>query len=427
MNHKKENTNLLIDHLFRHESGKLVAVLTKILGTDNIDLAEDVVQDAMAEAIHQWAYKGVPENPSGWLYRVAKYKAINFINREKTKRKYSSEVIHFIQSEWTAEPAMDYFFSETEIEDDQLQMIFTCCHPSISADSQIALTLKTLCGLSVLEIANAFLTSEESIAKRLVRARQIIRVNKISFSLPLGNEFENRLNNVLETIYLLFNEGYNASGGEDLIRLELCKESIRLTQLIADSELISKKHSAWALLALMFLNGSRFNSRQSEDGAIVELSNQDRSRWDKEMIQKGLDYLEQSITEKSISKYHIMATISAHHCTAPDDSSTDWKGILSLYNNLAEIDNSPLVLLNKAVAVSKVYGGQSAIDQLEKLANDPLLSKYSYYYSTMAELYLHLNKVDKSLPLLEKAVSFAHNDREIRYLEARIIQCHSNN
>lgn len=175
----KEKTTDLLDHLFRHESGKLVSVLTKILGTDNINLAEDVVQDALAEAIDQWSYKGVPENPTGWLYRVAKYKAINFINREKNKLKYSSEVIRLLQSEWTAEPALDYFFSEPEIEDDQLRMMFTCCHPSISVDSQIALTLKTLCGFSVPEIANAFLTHEESITKRLVRARQTIRENKI--------------------------------------------------------------------------------------------------------------------------------------------------------------------------------------------------------------------------------------------------------
>jgi RNA polymerase sigma factor (sigma-70 family) len=421
----KEKNLDLIDHLFRHESGKLVSVLTKILGTDNIDLAEDVVQDAMAEAIDQWAYKGVPENPTGWLYRVAKFKAINFIKREKNGRKYSSEVIHFLQSKWTAEPALDYFFSEPEIEDDLLRMMFTCCHPSISVDSQIALTLKTLCGFSVPEIANAFLTHEDSVTKRLVRARQTIRENKISFNLPSGSDFENRLSSVLEAIYLLFNEGYNASNGESIIRLELCEEAIRLTQLIADSKLIGKKNSALALLSLMLFNVSRFRSRQNDEGAIVELANQNRALWDKEMIQKAIACLDQSLTDNSISKYHIMATISAHHCTAADDASTDWKDILSLYNNLGEIDKSPLVLLNRAVAISKAYGAQTAIYELEKLWNDPFLNKYSFYYSTLAELYLNLSQPHKSLPLFEKAISFSHNNKELKHLEMRMNHCRS--
>ena len=234
MTKENENINQLIDHLFRHESGKMVSVLTKILGAENIDLAEDVVQDAIIEAINQWTYKGVPENPTGWLYTVAKYKALNFIRREKVHQKYSSEAIHFLQSEWTAEPAMNHFFSEQEIKDDQLRMMFTCCHPSISSDSQIALTLKTLCGFSIPEIAKAFLTINENINKRLVRARQTIRENKVSFEVPFGNEFEDRLNSVLETIYLLFNEGYNASEGTEIIRQELCNEAIRLIHLISD-------------------------------------------------------------------------------------------------------------------------------------------------------------------------------------------------
>lgn len=420
-----KRTSDLLDHLFRHESGKLVSVLTKILGTDNIELAEDVVQDAMGEAIDQWAYKGVPENPTGWLYRVAKNKAINFINRERNRQKYSSDVIHFLQSEWTAEPALDYYFSEPELEDDQLRMMFMCCHPSLSADSQIALTLKTLCGFSVQEIASAFITNEEGISKRLVRARQTIRENRISFSLPPGHELENRLASVLEAIYLLFNEGYNASGGETLIRLELCDEAIRLTQLIVDSRLLDRKHSACALLALMLLSRSRFDSRTDNQGAIVELAKQDRTCWDKEMIKKGIGLLEFSINDHTISKYHIMATISAHHCSAIDDASTDWKGILSLYDNLGEIDKSPLVLLNRAVILSKLQGAIHAIEELERLGTDPLLAQYSYYYSTLAELYINLNRLEKALPLFEKAMSFTRNDKELRHLEMRIAQCQS--
>src|SRR5688500_7888859 len=218
----------LIDHLFRRESGKLVSVLTRIFGSENLDLAEDVVQDSLVEALKQWTYKGIPEKPSAWLFMVAKNKALNIINREKYKRKYSSDVAHFLQSEWTAEPALNHIFSEQQIVDDQLRMMFTCCHPAISADSQVALILKTLCGFSIPEIAKAFLTTEENVNKRLVRARQKIRDDKIPFEVPEGKDLEARLEAVLEAIYLLFNEGYSASTGNDLVRFELDRKSTRL-------------------------------------------------------------------------------------------------------------------------------------------------------------------------------------------------------
>jgi RNA polymerase sigma-70 factor (ECF subfamily) len=213
-----KNINTLIDHLFRYESGKLVSVLTRIFGSENIDLAEDVVQDSLVEAINQWTYKGVPENPSGWLFKVAKNKALNIVNREKYKRQYSSDVVQYLQSDWTVEPGLNYIFSGQEITDDQLRMMFTCCHPSITQDSQIALTLKTLCGFSIPEIARAFLTMDDTINKRLVRARQKIRDAKIPFEVPVGQDMVQRLETVLGTIYLLFNEGYSASSGDDLIR-----------------------------------------------------------------------------------------------------------------------------------------------------------------------------------------------------------------
>src|SRR5688572_12697586 len=228
----KEVTQL-VDHLFRHETGKLTAVLTRIFGSHNLELAEDVVQDSLLEAINVWNYKGVPENPTAWIYKVAKNKALNIVNREKYKRAYTSEAAHFLKSEWTANAALENLFSESEIQDDQLRMMFTCCHPSISSDSQVALTLKTLCGFSIPEIAKAFLTTEENTTKRLKRARQTIREDDIPFEVPEGVHLENRLDAVIQTIYLLFNEGYSASKGNDLIRYELCAEAIRLGEIIA--------------------------------------------------------------------------------------------------------------------------------------------------------------------------------------------------
>jgi RNA polymerase sigma factor (sigma-70 family) len=251
----------LIDRLFRNEYGKLVAVLTRLFGTENLDLAEDVVQDSLVEAMKDWPYKGVPDNPTAWLYKVAKNKALNILNREKYKRKYSSDVAHHLQSSWTAVPALDYLFSDHEIKDDQLRMIFTCCHPSLSKDSQIALTLKTLCGFSMAEIAHAFFTTEDTVNKRLVRARQKIREASLPFEVPAREEIQKRVDAVLETIYLVFNEGYSASTGDLIIRFELCEEAIRLAELLVASPAIGNKSFVYALLALMLLNAARFNAR----------------------------------------------------------------------------------------------------------------------------------------------------------------------
>src|SRR5450755_1967442 len=266
MTEKQENISALVDKFFRHESGKIVSVLTKIFGSQNLDLAEDVVQDSLIEAMEQWQYNGPPDNPSGWLFRVAKNKALNIINREKYKRQYAKDTAFFLRSEQAAETELNPLFTEQEIQDDQLRMIFTCCHPAISPDSQVALALKTLCGFSTPEIARAFLTTEENINKRLVRARQKIREDKIPFEVPRGKELERRLQTVLETIYLLFNEGYSASKGDEIVRFELCEEAIRLSEIITAHPAIQVKSNVYALVALMQLNASRFKARQDSYG-----------------------------------------------------------------------------------------------------------------------------------------------------------------
>ena len=413
----------LIDHLFRHESGKIVSVLTRIFGTENLDLAEDVMQDALVEAMKQWTYKGVPENPSAWLFKVAKNKALNVINREKYKRQYSSEVIHYMRSEWTAEPALNHFFSEKEILDDQLRMMFTCCHPSISKDSQVALTLKTLCGFSIPEIAKAFLTTEENIKKRLVRARQKIRDDKIPFEVPEGKDLESRLDAVLETIYLLFNEGYSASKGNDLIRFELCEEAIRLTEIIAANRAIQNKPKVCAMLSLMYLNASRFRARTDENQRILTMAEQNRSSWDRSLIQKGFSYLEKSSFDKNISIYHILAAISAQHCAAPDFESTDWKTILSLYDSLIEIDHSPVVLLNRAIALSKVAGAEQALTELDKIKDNPAMASYHLFYSTKAEFYIQTGDFQEAADCLKRAIGLSSLEAEKDLLKEKLSAC----
>lgn len=393
-----------INHLFRHEYGKLVSVLTKTFGASNMELAEDVVQDAMLDALNQWEYKGIPNNPVGWIYQAAKNKAINIVNREKYKRQYVSETARHLQSEWTLQPALNHIFTDKEIADDQLRMIFTCCHPTISQDSQVALALKTLCGFSIPEIANAFLTSEENIHKRLVRARKSIKEAKVPFEVPSGKGLEQRMSSVLEAIYLLFNEGYNASSGEELIRFELCEEAIRLAEIIAQNTNIVNKSNVYALLALMTLNASRFKARTDTNNTIVSLKYQDRQHWDKTLIHKGLTYLELSTQQNNVGHYHILATISAHHCTAKNFEVTDWKSILDLYDYLIAIDNSSIVHLNRIIAISEVYGAKVALKALDAIKDTTVLSTYLPYYTTKAELHFKNNEKNKARKLLNQAL-----------------------
>jgi RNA polymerase sigma-70 factor (ECF subfamily) len=404
----------LVDHLFRHESGKLVAILTCIFGTEHIELAEDVVQDSLLKALDQWRYNGVPDNPSGWLFRVAKNKALNLLEREKYKRNYVKQVSDNLRSEQSTGSETD-FFSNKWIQDDQLRMIFICCHPAISPDSQIALALKTLCGFSISEIAKAFLTTEENINKRLVRARQNIRDAKIPFEIPHAKEVDKRLNTMLETIYLLFNEGYSASKGNDVIRYELCEEAIRLAQIVLDNNSFDSKENVHALLGLMFLNASRFKARQDAEGNLLTMEQQDRSVWDKQMRAVGLFHLAEAFKNESIGVYHILAAISAQYSIALDYESTDWKNILSLYDSLIQLDKSPVVLLNRAIVVSKVNGSKQALAELQKIKHDPSLKNYYLYHSTQAEFFTELNEFAKAIMSLEKATQLAplQSEREL--------------
>ena len=415
--------NQLVDNLFRHEAGKMVAVLTRIFGVENLGLAEDVVQDALVEAMNQWVYKGVPANPSAWLFTVAKNKALNIVNRDKYKRQYASDVSHYLQSEWTVAPAIDHLFSDEQIVDDQLRMMFTCCHPAISADSQVALTLKTLCGFSIPEIAKAFFTPEENINKRLVRARQKIREANIAFEVPQQDALDQRLDAVLETIYLLFNEGYSASTGDAVIRFELCAEAIRLAEIITQHNAIQDKSGVNALLALMLLNASRFKSRTDEQGNILQMQQQNRKLWDAALMQKGFYYLNLSAQSTDISQYHVLAAISACHCAAPDFASTDWKSILLLYDRLVQINNSPVVLLNRAVVVAKVEGAAKALAELELIENDATIKNNYLFYSTKAEFFMELGDFANASGSFTKAIALATLPAEKKLLQSRRAWC----
>jgi len=410
---KTTHPQQLAEHFFRHEYSKMVAVISRYFGMSRLDMSEDIVQDTLIEAMNHWEYNGIPENPQAWLYKVAKNKTLNVLNRDKYQQAYVKEVK-------PEEITID--FEESEFKDDLLQMMFACCHPSINIDSQTVLILKTLCGFSIEEMASAYLTNKETINKRLVRARKTLRSYEIKLVMPPKNELKNRLDAVLHTLYLLFNEGYNASSGDKLIRYELCLESIRLLNLIVEHPHFLSSSKAHALKALMLLNTSRFEARLSTNGGLVPMSEQDRFKWDQRLINTGLQHLEKTTKSRELSKYHILATISAYHCTATNYESTDWPGILSMYNALIEIEPSPLVIINRSIAVAKVDGPEEALQELETLQSDTILN-YHFYHMTVAELLTELNRTDEALAYREKALGLTTNQFEKDFIMSKMNQC----
>jgi RNA polymerase sigma-70 factor (ECF subfamily) len=334
-----------------------------------------------------------------------------------------SRLAQHFESSASTDITLDEVFASQNIQDDQLRMIFTACHPALTKDSQVALTLKTLCGFSIPEIARAFFTTDDTINKRLVRARQKIREANIQFAVPAVSEMEERLEAVLETIYLLFNEGYSASTGIEPIRYELCEEAIRLAEMLSVHPIIKLKGNVFALHSLMLLNAARFRSRVSKHGDILTLSEQDRTLWDRSLMDKGFAYLQRSTEEKTISIYHILATISAYHCSARDFESTDWKGILSMYDRMLLLDNSPLVHLNRCIPLAKVQGIEKAIEQLQSIKENPLFTSYHLLYATEAEFYLEKGDYDKAARAFEKAIEYSTLPAEKDRLQRRLKEC----
>jgi RNA polymerase sigma factor (sigma-70 family) len=408
----------VVEDLFRREWGKIVATLTRIFGIERLALVEDVVQEALARALQTWPYYGVPENPSAWIMRVARNLALDQVRRETRFRKKQDEIGHFLERSDFSHPN----FAHDEIEDDRRRMIFVCCHPEIPQEAQVALALRTLCGFSVAEIANAFLSTEAAIAKRLTRAKRRIRAARIPFEIPAGPELAARLNGVLQTLYLLFNEGYKASGGEKLIREDLCHEAIRLTDLVA-GHVAGNRPQTHALLALMFLNAARLPARTDSEGHILRLKEQNRSRWDKPMIARGMFHLAQSADGTEISVYHLQAGIAACHCAATDAKATDWRQILSLYDRLVELDDSPIVALNRAVAVANVHGPAAGMSALKSLRARKELQSYYLLYAILGEFEAQLHRPESAASYFRRALEQTEIASEQHLLRKRLREC----
>lgn len=412
----------LTEHLFRHEAGKLVAVLTGIFGIERLQLAEDVVQEAMVRALQTWPYYGVPKNPAAWLTQAAKNLALDTIRREKNFHQKQPQIIAHIEQlpgegEREHSPTFD-----NEIKDDRLRLMFVCCHPLIPSEAQVVLALKTLCGFSPAEIAKAFLTTEAAIAKRLTRAKQRIREAEIRFEIPEGEELSRRLDAVLQSLYLLFNEGYKASSGASLIREDLCREAIRLTGLLAEHP-AGNRPKTHALLALMWLNAARLSSRLDDDGHLLRLQEQDRSRWDQAMIARGMFHIAQSAAGNEISEYHLQAGIAAVHCAARDYAATDWARILQLYDQLMEFDDSPVVALNRAVAVAEVQGPRAGIAAVNAIQNLQSLESYYLLHAVLGEFEMRLNRPRAAAEHFRKATQLADTQSEQAFLAKRLALC----
>lgn len=411
------------EHFFRHEGARLVAVLTGRLGVQYLGLAEDAVQEALVRALQTWPYRGVPDNPAAWLTQTAKNLALDHLRREQRWIERQDGIAREHERWLSSAPA-----SATSNDgagtfaDDTLRMMFVCFHPQLSTEAQTALALRTLCGLSPAEIAAAFLTSEAAISKRLVRARQRIRELALPFAVPDAAELPDRLDGVLGTLYLLFNEGYKASSGDRLVREDLCHEAIRLTQLLIAHPATNTPRTQ-ALLAVMLLNAARLPARTDDAGNLLRLHEQKRSAWDQRMIREGIHALGRAASGDELSPYHLEAGIAACHSTAADDASTDWGRILALYDQLVAQHASPIALLNRAVAVARVHGPKAGMEALDAITDRSSLASYHLYHAIRGALAAELGQLAEALTHFRQAGDLAALPAEREFIARRIRDC----
>ena len=401
----------------------MISSLTRYFGVENLELVEDIVQEALLKALQDWPYHGIPENPGGWLWQTAKNRALDTLRREARFQKRLQGEIRLIEMETVhSGQGRDMLRSDTDadpFEDDQLSMMFIGCHPSLSREVQIALVLNTVSGFSSAEIARAFLVSEATMAQRLVRAKARLRTTNARFELPESGSLTERLDAVLDVLYLLFNEGYEAHTGERLLREELCLEAIHLCRLLVN-HLPEKSPRAHALLALILLQASRLKARTDANGNLVILAEQDRSLWDRDMIRDGLLHLGLSADGHTLTEFHMQAAVAAKHAVSESFERTDWAGILSDYESLLEIATSPIVKLNHAVALAMVHGSQAGVEALMRIKDDASLRKYHLLFATFGELYERSGKIQEAIESYREALVLTENEAEQKFLQKKL-------
>jgi RNA polymerase sigma-70 factor (ECF subfamily) len=408
----------LTDHLFRHQSGKMIAVLTRIFGMHNLEMIEDVVQESFLRAMQTWTFNQLPDNPAGWLMQVARNRAIDIIRRQQHFQQYSQELASELQRE--TEHTVQHFFGEAEIADSQLQMIFACCHPALKEEDQVALTLKTVSGFGVTEIAHALLTNEAVIQKRLYRAKQFLKDNQIQLDIPAGHELTGRLDIVYTVLYLLFNEGYNSGNADELIRRDLCAEAMRLCFLLTQHK-TGKQPTSFALLALMCFQASRFESRIDENNSIILLQHQDRSTWNKALIQKGYEFLTMSSQGPALTVYHLESAIAAEHALTASFAATNWQRMLQLYDMLLEQKRTAPVILNRAVVLAQLNQTNAAIHEIWNINNiDHLINTQYMFSAVLGELYMQLGDDHNAGKFLQQAFSLTTSLAEKKLITTKL-------
>ncbi len=414
--------NDIVDDLFRRTSGHIVSTLTRILGARHLALAEEVAQDALVKALQTWPFDGVPDNPSAWLIQVAKRRAFDRLRRDQwlADRAPLLASVFAVGPEpgRSAPPDVRLRGEPAMPDDDRLAMMFLACHPSLPREARVALTLKTVCGFGVGEIARALLSSDDAIAQRLVRAKRQLRDENVAFELQPA-EYAERLESVLDVLYLMFNEGYTAHAGENLIRAELCTEAVRLTSLLVPVTTVATP-AVHALLALMLLQAARLPARVGDAANLLRIDEQDRARWDRSMIARGIDHLDRSAAGESVTSYHLEAGIAACHAAAARYEDTDWARIVELYDMLAAVNPTPVVRLNRAIAISRAGGAAAGLSALDDVIDQPALQRYYLLPATLGEFSRDLGDSARAAEHYRAALACECSEPERRFLERRL-------
>jgi RNA polymerase sigma-70 factor, ECF subfamily len=408
-----------IEEVFRKEYGRIIATLIRISGS--FDLAEEALQEAFIAAVSKWELEGSPDNPGAWLTTVAHRKLLDALRRDKTRTDKQAELT-YETSRLQSYVEPELFEDSVEYPDDRLRLIFTCCHPSLTREAQVALTLRTLGGLTTTEIAHAFLVPETTLAQRLVRVKQKIRLAGIPYEIPSLDRIADRLRAVQAVIYLIFNEGYAASTGQSLIRHDLCAEAIRLGRVLC--ELLPDEPENLGLLALMLMQDSRREARVNKQGELVTLEEQDRSRWNISEIEEGVNLVQKALRLRRVGSYQLQAAIAAVHAEARAADQTDWRQIVALYEELMRITSSPIVALNHAAAVAMADGFESGLALIDAVGAGGALQNYYLFHASRADLLRRLHRYDEAIEAYQTALSLTTNQVEQNYIRRRLAQSH---
>ena len=418
-----EQIRELLDSLYRVDSGRILATLIRLLG--DFDLAEEAMHEAFAAALSLWPRSGVPGNPRPWLISTARFKAIDTLRRRARFDASQDELVRYLEAQWSSAERSNEEDSleDDRLEDDRLRLIFTCCHPSLAPEAHVALTLREVCGLTTEEIAKAFLITPRTLAQRIVRAKAKIRETPIPYEVPTPQELPERLGAVLQVIYLVFNEGYSAAAGAEVTRAELTGEAIRLGRLLTE---LRPEPEVIGLLSLMLLQESRHAARTSPTGELILLENQDRSLWNREQIAEGVALLEKALKSRRFGSYTLQAAIAAVHAEAESVAATDWRQIVALYDRLVRIQPSPVVQLNRAVAIAMRDGPEAGLAHIDAVLEHGELANYYLAHSARADMYRRLGRTAEARSSYEKALALTQQEPERQFLQERIRQLNRN-